>query len=1518
MIVVSLGSTGMLLFLFMVGLLLLSDIIMDISSAATVGGCSGNISVAAYNALQDLYVSTAGENWLWSPKLPSSTVWHFPSDRSAPCSDNWQGIICTKTLNSAICELNVVELESYNLVGSLPSSLQDFGPEFFVLNLQDNLLDQSIPIELANLVSLEELNLAKNSLLGGLPSELGRLTNLRVLSLNTNMLGSTIPTQYGNLVNLAELDLSLTFLTGAIPSQLGLLESMYELDLSRNALDSSIVSELSKGRSLLRLYLDYNALTGTIPTELGDLSNLSDLDLYNNSLSSSIPSELGNLHNLSQLVLDNNWLVGEIPATLGNLSNLIGVWLNTNMLTGQIPSELGNLTKLEQLYFEQNLLGSTLPAELGNMSRLRDLYVEFNYIEGSIPTELGNLLKLTDLDLLGNYFQYSIFSELGNMSDLVILYLSMNQLTQPIPFELGNLAKLQQLDLNGNSLSGLIPSSLGNLADLQSIIISSNSLDGTIPPELVHIPRLLVLVLDNNSLEGAIPSSFGDFRFLETMKLDSNSLTGRIPAEFENLVALQALALDSNLLTGPLFKLDNLTKLQLLDVQGNLLSATIPFCWNCLPALESMVLSGNYFEGRISSSITALQSLEQLDFSFNLMTGALPAGLDLMGNVRSLTLNNNQFSGFAVTPPPKIESLDMSNNVLSGPLSFLENVTRIMYVNLGSNLFSGKLPAVIISSWYIVQAINFSSNKLTGPLDISTEKKNSSDSLNYLQSVDLSNNRLTGTVDGSLFLLPSLQTVFLSRNCFSGSISDSICGNSALQYIVLDLLTANCGGGTTGLSGFVLTHYLDGVIPSCIWNSTSIRVLHLLGNGLVGSVGPLANGSKLSVVALGSNQITGTMPPSFQSHQFEQLDLSINRLSGTLQSDLRLNPMTTTTYALSVNRLSGLIPNSMFAVFNASVLNVLEGNLFGCQQSNIPSSDADHASYQCGSVDFEDSLATWVGVFGTAVVTVLLLTRGNVSNMFQRIFATPMAKRACAHFLIGPAVILSLGICCLVGYVTVKLVGGHVSDGYSTHSVQYWWTSTATFMHGWGVGVVWMLLLAGSCAVFVTSVLSLVNYRGTYKPKPKQESSEKEDASSLVVATAKNATMHVVNIAVITVVNGIYVLLAVENLSGGVLVAAQAALGLLKLTWSLKAIPSLIAHLQTESSARFPHRIFMILFVFVGAPFISTFFESSSCFLYVVTSPNQVSFSFSIPSMSCYENCAEECVISCTTVCEFSCDSFTMQTIYGTVLPPWMYSYQCSSALITNYAPVMILSYAISGIAIPVTVISLAYSFKHVHRVVAVTAKKLISRLMLCADSETIGRLLQDGYIEIFGRGLASKYILDLSVLLTFGLAVPVLAVMVFIGIIFNLASDLILLRKFVKCCAENGMAVDTVENIIWESILLHRQEVVGSCYVVMGFVGIFWSIFMFDWIADTNGTLSGGLAMLVPLLMPLAIGWTLLRAKKLGCSPIFQRIRNRTDISVEKRDLSTVLLPQQTDDDFERGSYIVMTSREISKSPLL
>ena len=297
------------------------------------------------------------------------------------------------------------------------------------------------------------------------------------LALNANNLSGSIPPELGNLASLEDMWLSVNPLTGSIPPELGNLANLLTLLVWTNDLSGPIPPELGNLASLEALIIGGNNFTGSIPPELGNLANLEQLFITDNAVTGSIPPELGNLASLQRLAIRGTRVTGPIPPELGNLASLEYMWLNGNELTGPIPPQLGALANLGYMYLGYNDLTGPIPPQLGALANLEDLYLGNNNLSGPIPSELGNLSSLTNLELAGNDLSGPLPGMLGNLSTLEQLLLANNALTGPVPPEFGAMSSVKQLVFTNNpGMAGALPSRLADLRRLEGLLAEGTDL----------------------------------------------------------------------------------------------------------------------------------------------------------------------------------------------------------------------------------------------------------------------------------------------------------------------------------------------------------------------------------------------------------------------------------------------------------------------------------------------------------------------------------------------------------------------------------------------------------------------------------------------------------------------------------------------------------------------------------------------------------------------------------------------------------------------------------------------------------------------------------------------------------------------------------------------------------------------------------------------------------------------------------------------------------------------------------
>ncbi|KAF8090927.1 hypothetical protein N665_0461s0013 [Sinapis alba] len=273
--------------------------------------------------------------------------------------------------------LETLYLAGNRLGGNLPtSSIANLSTNLRILDLGTNFISGSIPHDIGNLISLQELSLKENHLTGLLPTSIGKLLQLEGFELSSNSISGVIPSFIGNLTRLETLDLANNSFKGTIPLSLG------------------------NCTSLQYLLLGLNKLYGTIPQEIIQISPLLTLDLSDNSFTGSLPRDSERLEHLVQLSVEDNKLSGQIPPSLGNCLTMESLFLQGNYFDGVIP-DIKGLKGLKRVDFSNNNLSGSIPEYLANFSSLEYLNLSVNNFEGSIPTQ-GKFQNATIVFLFGN------------------------------------------------------------------------------------------------------------------------------------------------------------------------------------------------------------------------------------------------------------------------------------------------------------------------------------------------------------------------------------------------------------------------------------------------------------------------------------------------------------------------------------------------------------------------------------------------------------------------------------------------------------------------------------------------------------------------------------------------------------------------------------------------------------------------------------------------------------------------------------------------------------------------------------------------------------------------------------------------------------------------------------------------------------------------------------------------------------------------------------------------------------
>jgi EIX receptor 1/2 len=311
-----------------------------------------------------------------------------------------------------------------------------------------------------------------------------------------------------------------------------------------------------------------------------------------------------------------------------------------------------------------------------------------------------------------------------------------------------------------------------------------------------------------------------------------------------------------------------------------------------------------YLRGEINSSLLGLQHLTYLDLSCNKFS-IIPEFIGSLTKLRYLNLSFNYFSG---TIPQQfgnlssLISLDLSSNHFNYVLTEDHNLVWLSNLSSLRHLDMSRVDLSKVVNWpdkvnMLPSLLNLSLRncELSMPLPPMLSNANSSSPLSFL---DLSVNQLNSSVFPWLFKYTN-------------------------SLVFLDLSSNN----------------LEGSIPIAFGNMVALVHLDLWYNNLEGSI-PRAFGNMVALVHLdlSSNKFEGAIPQTLENlHDLQALDLSNNNISGEVL-DLSKFPLLRE-LDLSNNRLNGKLTKGMGKLSKLQVLdvssNLLEGDVTEAHLSNL-------------------------------------------------------------------------------------------------------------------------------------------------------------------------------------------------------------------------------------------------------------------------------------------------------------------------------------------------------------------------------------------------------------------------------------------------------------------------------------------------------------------------------------------------------------------------------------------------------
>ncbi|XP_039835961.1 leucine-rich repeat receptor protein kinase HPCA1-like isoform X2 [Panicum virgatum] len=181
--------------------------------------------------------------------------------------------------------------------------------------------------------------------------------------------------------------------------------------------------------------------------------------------------------------------------------------------------------------------------------------------------------------------------------------------------------------------------------------------------------KLIHLLLDNNNFSGSIPPTLGLLSTLEVLRFDNNpQLSGTVPSNINNLTKLAELHLENSKLTGPLPDLTGMSALSFVDMSNNSFNASdVPSWFTTLPSLTSLFLENLKISGQLPQALFSLPAVQTLRLRGNHFNGTLTIGSDFSTQLQLIDLRDNEISSITVGASQYSKALILVGNPICVP-----------------------------------------------------------------------------------------------------------------------------------------------------------------------------------------------------------------------------------------------------------------------------------------------------------------------------------------------------------------------------------------------------------------------------------------------------------------------------------------------------------------------------------------------------------------------------------------------------------------------------------------------------------------------------------------------------------------------------------------------------------------------------------------------------------------------------------------------------------------------------------
>jgi hypothetical protein len=403
------------------------------------------------------------------------------------------------------------------------------------------------------------------------------------------------------------------------------------------------------------------------------------------------------------------------------------------------------------------------------------------------------------------------------------------------------------------------------------------------------------------------------------------------------------------------------------------------------------------------------------------------------------------------------------------------------------------------------------------------------------------------------------------------------------------------------------------------------------------------------------------------------------------------------------------------------------------------------------------------------------------------------------------------------------------------------------------------------------------------------------------------ASVFAVNIAIVTVVNSLYVSAIVSSqYTFNKLLVIAFFLSLFKIAWNNFLVRgSQYLPVITDNMI-----VWLSLFNNLLAPLFAEMFVSSDCFLYIVSQAPSLVFNYHVYACQfvrsgfiSLEICSVPTLISL---------GYSGTPVDVSLVPPFHYSYQCSFSLISSYSYVFIFRYIISALIEP-AVRMLIYcnltqpsvsTFRCRFRDLLIKPLPPLWQIAVQLNNalevtETFKEylnqfetLLNNGQ---FRRRLVVLLVTDMTMLVCFGALFPPLAVIIAFSVLKDVISTRLALGRYCEimeaiqdeCLKERMVKIKESMN---NEILKAGAEMLNGLWCGMVLGTWIWAFVLFDTMASSEGVWRGIAVLTAMILCPFVFHWAMK----------FQKLKQNSvlmgDSQIEMKDIDVSVNPIHDD----------------------